>query len=111
MTAGMTVSIGAYAMTTKTDFTVKGSLFLTMTVGLILLVLCSVFLSFLEWWHPVICALLIVMYGLYLIYDVQLIAGGHEHSLSHEDYIVGAILVYVDIMMLFIELLRLLGEK
>ena len=70
MTAGMTVGIGTYAMTTKTDFTIRGSLFLTLAIGLIMLVLCSACLSFLEWWHPLVSALLIVMYGLYLIYDV-----------------------------------------
>mmetsp|Transcript_31540 Transcript_31540/g.41769 ORF Transcript_31540/g.41769 Transcript_31540/m.41769 type:complete len:84 (+) Transcript_31540:491-742(+) len=82
-----------------------------MTVGMILLCVCSMFLSFLEWWHPLVCSFIIVIYGLYLIYDVQLIAGGHQHSLSYDEYIVGAMVIYIDIMMLFIELLRLLGDK
>ena len=69
MTAGMTVGITAYAFNTKTDFTIMGSMFVTMSIGLILLCLVSVFMSFAAWWHPVICALLVVMYGLYLIYD------------------------------------------
>ena len=111
MTAGMTVGIGGYALTTKTDFTAMTSLFVTMSLGLILVCFCSFFLSFIEWWHPFVSALLVVFYGLYLIYDVQLIAGGHSHSLSYDEYIVGAMLIYVDIMWLFIELLRLLGDK
>ena len=77
MTAGMTAGITAYAMTTKRDFTVMGSLFLTMCIGLILLMIVSAFMSFAAWWHPVVSALLVVFYGLYLIYDTQLIAGGH----------------------------------
>ena len=111
LTAGMTCGITAYAYNTKTDFTVLGSLFVTLSLGLIGLVLISAFMSFVSWWHPLLCVLLVVAYGLYLIYDTQLIAGGHEYSLTYDEYIVGAMLIYVDIMMLFIELLRLLGDK
>ena len=107
----MTCGITAYAYNTKTDFTLMGSLFVTMSIGLIGLALLSCFMSFVAWWHPLICALMVVAYGLYLIYDTQLIAGGHEYSLTYDEYIVGAMLIYVDIMMLFIEILRLLGDK
>ena len=107
----MTCGITAYAFNTKTDFTILGSLFVTLSLGLIGLMIISVFMSFVSWWHPVLCSLLVVAYGLYLIYDTQLIAGGHEYSLTYDEYIVGAMLIYVDIMMLFIELLRILGDK
>ena len=69
LTAGMTCGITAYAWNTKTDFTILGSLFVTMSLGLIGLALISCFMSFIEWWHPLICALMVVAYGLYLIYD------------------------------------------
>lgn len=111
MTAGMTLALTAYAFTTKRDFTVCGSLFFCLTVGLIMLMLCSVFMTFAEWWHPLVSSLLVVFYGLYLIYDTQLIAGGGTYGLTTDDYIIGALLIYVDIMMLFLELLRLLGEN
>ena len=77
MTAGMTAGITAYAFNTKTDFTIMGSLFVSMSIGLVMLCICSVFMTFAEWWNPVLAALLAVFYGLYLIYDTQLIAGGH----------------------------------
>ena len=111
MTAGMTVALTIYAFTTKRDFTVCGSLFFCIAIGMILLMIFSMFMTFVEWWHPVISALLVVVYGLYLIYDTQLIAGGHQYSLTYDDYILGALLIYVDIMMLFLELLRLLGQQ
>ena len=56
-------------------------------------------------------AILVVFYGLFLIYDTQLIAGGKKHQLSMDDYIVGALLLYIDIMMLFLELLKLFGDR
>ena len=111
MTAGMTAGITLYAFNTKTDFTIMRSLFLTLSLGLLFLILMSAFMSFAEWWHPVLSCILVVFYGLYLIYDTQLIAGGHQYSLSYDEYIVGAMLIYVDIMYLFIEILRVLGDK
>ena len=111
MTAAMTVALTIYAFTTKTDFTVCGSLFFCLSIGLLLLCLFSIFMSFVTWWHPFVSALLVVFYGLYLIYDTQLIAGGKSHQISLDDYILGALLLYVDIMMLFLELLRLFGDR
>ena len=71
----------------------------------------STVMTFAVWWHPFISAVLVVVYGLYLVYDTQLIAGGKSHSLSYDDYIVGTLLLYIDVMMLFLELLRLFGSK
>ena len=111
MTAGVTVALTFYACTTKTDFTMCGGLFFIMSMALLCLIICSWFMTFAAWWHPFVSAILVVFYGLYLIYDTQLIAGGRQHSLSYDDYIVGALLIYVDIMMLFLELLRLFGDR
>ena len=69
MTAGMTVGISVYAFNTKRDFTMATSAFVAMSIGLIMLCFVSAFMTFAAWWHPVVCALLVVVYGLYLIYD------------------------------------------
>ena len=111
MTAAVTIALTIYACTTKTDFTMCGGLFFIMGIALLCLCMFSFFMTFAEWWHPVLSAILVVFYGLYLIYDTQLIAGGRKHQLSIDDYIVGALLLYVDIMMLFLELLKLFGDR
>ena len=56
-------------------------------------------------------AIMVIIYGLYVIYDTQLIAGGGQHELSMDDYVIGAMILYVDIMMMFLELLRLFGDR
>ena len=66
-----------------------------------------IFFTFAVWWHPVITGLIVIIYGLYIIYDTQLIAGGRKHELSLDDYVIGALILYIDIIMLFLELLRL----
>ena len=107
----MTVALTVYAMKTKTDFTVCGSLFFCIFVGMLMLMFVSIFLSFTSWWHPVVNTVLVIVYGLYLVYDTQLIMGGKSHQLSIDDYVIGALLLYVDIMMIFLELLKLFGSK
>ena len=111
MTLGMTVAITLFAFWTKTDFTKCGSLFLCLTIGMLCLCLVSIFFTFSSWWYPVVSAILVVIYGLYLIFDTQMIAGGRRHELSVDDYVVGALLIYTDVMMIFLELLKLFGNK
>ena len=89
MTLGMTVALTVYAMKTKTDFTVCGSLFFCIFVGMLMLMFVSIFLSFTSWWHPVVSTVLVIVYGLYLVYDTQLIMGGKSHQLSIDDYVIG----------------------
>ena len=111
MTLGMTVALTIYALYTDTDFTICGSLFFIISVGMLMLILVSLFMSFVSWWHPFVSAILVCVYGLYLVLDTQMIAGGKSHQISMDDYVIGALLLYIDITMIFFELLKLLGDK
>ena len=111
MTAGVTVALTLYACTTKTDLTMCGGLFFILSMVLLIICIFSWFMTFSGWWHPIVAGVLCVIYGLYLIYDTQLIIGKGQHKLSKDDYIIGALLIYVDIIMLFIELLKLFGDR
>lgn len=57
------------------------------------------------------CTLGIFVYGVYLLIDTQLICGGHTWQLSEEDYILGALILYMDIIILFLKILSLLAAK
>jgi FtsH-binding integral membrane protein len=39
-----------------------------------------------------------------------MIASGHRHDISTEDYILGALMLYIDIIGMFIYILKLLGQ-
>ena len=52
-----------------------------------------------------------VIYGLFLIFDTQMVLGKGQYSLSVDDYVVGAMIIYMDIMMLFLELLKIFGDR
>ena len=48
---------------------------------------------------------------LYLAIDTQTIIGGRRYQLSEEDYIFAALMLYLDIVQLFLFILRLLGSS
>ena len=78
LTAGMTVAISFYAMTTKTDFTNSIFSFALVVVVLSAMILCIplmwIFNSPLL--RTVYCALGVILFGFYLLYDTQMIMGG-----------------------------------
>lgn len=111
MTAGMTITLTLYALFTKRDFTMFGGALCVITFSILALCFLGIFINFPVWWHPFIATILIVLYGLYLIYDTQLIAGKGKHSLGYDDYIIGALMLYIDIIGIFLELLSLLGSS
>ncbi len=58
-----------------------------------------------------IAALFAVIYSVYLLIDTQMVLGGRHKQLQLDDYILGATIIYVDIISLFLKLLRLFGKK
>lgn len=46
----------------------------------------------------IITAACLGLYSMYLIYDTQLIIGGKSHELQIDDYILGALFLYIDII-------------
>ncbi|XP_033049637.1 protein lifeguard 2-like isoform X1 [Trachypithecus francoisi] len=63
-----------------------------------------------KWLHLLYAGLGTVLFSLYLVMDVQLMLGGHHHySLDPEEYVFAALNIYLDIINLFIFILRLIG--
>jgi FtsH-binding integral membrane protein len=107
MTCAMTIGLTIYACTTKTDFTVFNSL---LFVAALVLLLLGIFVMFTQnkVLHIIYCCLGVFIYSIYLIYDTQLLIGNKENALDVEDYILGAMMLYLDIINLFIYLLQIL---
>lgn len=51
------------------------------------------------------------IYSIYLLIDTQLILGGGKAELTMDNYVLGAVLLYIDIIQLFIRILRILGKR
>lgn len=67
-------------------------------------------------WCPILinlyCSLGVMLFSIYLIIDTKLIFGNNRGlQLSADDYIVGALILYIDIIQMFLYVLMLLGKK
>jgi FtsH-binding integral membrane protein len=113
LTAVITVGLTVYAMQTKRDFTMQGGLLLTLLLTLVFTGLLGVFTR-----SPAVHLLIggagALLFGAYIVYDVQLLAGNAGKqtamSLSPDEYVVGAIQVYLDVVNLFLHILRFISE-
>ncbi len=109
LTALMTISLTIYAWTTKTDFTYMGGLLFMLSFVFVGACFFSIF-------YPsdlvaiIISAFGIILFGIYLIYDTQLIVGKKDNKLRIDDYIIGALSLYIDIMEIFLNILDILNR-
>lgn len=60
--------------------------------------------------HILYCAAATVVFGFILIADTQMIKGGKANSIGEDDYILAALMIYVDIITIFLQLFQLLSE-
>lgn len=99
-----------YACTTKKDFTVSYGILLTLLSASIMLIFVSIFTTS-PFLTNLICALGVFIFGIYVIVDTQMIMGSHKYGITMDDYILGALILYIDIIQLFLYILRLLSES
>jgi len=109
MTFSMVIALGLYALYTKTDFTMQGGLFFVLGCAFLMFCIFGMFTQN-KIFHVILSVLGIILFGLYLIYDIQLIVGNKTVLLETDDYIIGALMLYTDIISIFIEILNLLNN-
>lgn len=108
MTFIMVLSLTFYAINTKTDITTYGGLIFIFSSALLLLVIFGLFIRY-NFFHVLISLFFAILFAFYIIYDTQLIMGNRQEMIQVDDYILGAFIIYTDIINLFLELLRILS--
>ncbi len=53
------------------------------------------------------------LFSLFIVYDTQQIIGGkhHSHKFEIDEYVFAALTLYIDIIQLFLQLLKLFGNR
>lgn len=93
------VGLSVYAIFTKEDFTTKWGIIIVLCLAMLSLGIFSLFA-----WSPFLdnlyCCLGVILFGIYLVIDTQMIIGGKNRrlQLSMDDYVVGALILYIDII-------------
>ena len=119
MTATATIALSVYAMTTKTDFTPWVGFLWMILFGFIVFSILFYFfilpLKSLKFggkiYYYLGCIIGLIVYSIYLIVDTQLMMGNFGLKYEIDDYIIVALNLYLDIINLFLYLLKLFGEK
>lgn len=100
------VSLWIYSLTTKCEFTYQGAtLFLLAAVFLLLegfLLYSSIRVDIL-----LLIIFFQLIWGFYLVYDTQTIVSGVKYDWNKDDFVLGSIGIYVDILVLFLRLCEL----
>jgi FtsH-binding integral membrane protein len=110
MTTGMVLGLVVFAWRTDCDFTSWGPYLMMFGFAFAIFSLFAMLFAS-EIMNTFICLVGVVFFGIYLIYDIQIIVGGKQYQLSKEDYIIGSLILYIDIIQIFLYILRLIGEK
>mmetsp|Transcript_3075 Transcript_3075/g.2782 ORF Transcript_3075/g.2782 Transcript_3075/m.2782 type:complete len:157 (+) Transcript_3075:262-732(+) len=110
LTFGLFFVLTAYAITTRTEFSAKIGYILVISTSVLALAILLIFYTrnIILW---IVCPVVIAFYGMFIIYDTQLIVGGKTHKLSSEDYILGSVALYIDIFGLVLYALALIGRN
>ncbi|KAK7481056.1 hypothetical protein BaRGS_00027692 [Batillaria attramentaria] len=115
ITAAVCLAISLFAIQTKIDFTMcSGLLFALVMVLFFFGWACLI--SYYAWGYnsilnTVYAGLGALVFALFLVYDTQMIIGGRKHELSAEEYIYGALQLYIDVVYIFLFLLSLMGKS
>lgn len=109
ITVACTLGLTVYAWTTKKDFT---PLVAWLWAVLFTFVFCGLlFFCFNKNVYILYCGCGVLIYSIYIIIDTQLLLGKFQHEFNTEDYVFAAMNLYLDIINLFIEILKYLGRE
>ena len=111
-TAIITAALTIYAWQTKIDFTAMGG---ALLCGLLCLILFGIWTAIFpsQVAQTAYAALAAGLFSLFIVYDTQQIIGGkhHSHKFEIDEYVFAALTLYIDIIQLFLQLLKLFGNR
>ena len=108
MTFVMVLSLTFYAINTNNDITMQGGLLFIFSAAILLFIFFGFFIRN-SLYYVIISLLCVILFSFYIIYDTQLIMGNRQEMIQIDDYILGAFMIYTDIISLLIQLLNILS--
>ncbi|XP_039482528.1 protein lifeguard 1 isoform X3 [Drosophila santomea] len=110
ITTVLVIALCIYAVQTKYDYTAAGGVILTFVMILLVLSVCGFWMPDFVDSLPITC--LCTFIGcFFLIVDMQSIVGGNRsEQLDPEEYVFAALTLYVDVVRIFIYILRILEK-
>ncbi|XP_042311117.1 protein lifeguard 2 [Sceloporus undulatus] len=113
ITALVCFSVTIFSFQTKYDFTsCQGVLFVMAMVLLFSGIILAITLPFgyVPWLHAIYAVLGAIVFTMFLAFDTQLLLGNRRYAMSPEEYVFGALNIYLDIIYIFSFLLQIFGS-
>uniref|UniRef100_A0A1B6EFK0 Uncharacterized protein n=1 Tax=Clastoptera arizonana TaxID=38151 RepID=A0A1B6EFK0_9HEMI len=105
-------SLTMFAFQTKIDFTAYGGILLVALIVLMLYGFIMMLFPYSRTANTIYACLGAFIFGIYLVYDTQLMIGGnHKYSISPEEYIFATLNIYLDIINMFLFILQIIGTR
>ena len=110
ITSACAIGLTFYALTTKKDFTIYGGV---LCAALFMFIFGGIIAYFIGLNSDNIILSIIggIIFSVYLVFDTQLISGNFGKKYSIDDYMIAAINIYLDLINLFIYILKIVGKK
>jgi len=111
VTALVTVSLTIYAFRTKVQIEVFAAMAFVVYFAMIPIFIVSLFMFPGKFLYTLYNVLGVLLYSLFLIIDTMMICNkgsgmsGSKYAMSMDDYVIGALMLYLDIVMLFVYIL------
>ena len=103
---GICLSLFLFTYFTRSNITfMKGFIIANLSGGVFFVIFLAVTLHTIV--QSVFALIAVVVYSAYLVYDILLISGGRYAQLSYDDYAIASIMLYIDIIGIFLYLLKL----
>ena len=103
-TAGLVAALSAFAWTTKRDLSGMGSYLFMGLIGVLIASVIGIFVGA-SLFHLLIASATAILFSGYVLYDVQRL----KYANANDDAIGLAISIYLDLLNLFLAILRILG--
>ncbi|KAM3845868.1 protein lifeguard 2 isoform 2-T2 [Vipera latastei] len=114
ITALVCLSVTIFSFQTKYDFTsCQGVLFVMLMVLLFSGIILAITLPFhyVPWLQAIYAVLGAIVFTMFLAFDTQLLMGNRSYAMSPEEYVFGALNIYLDIIYIFSFLLQIFGSS
>ena len=115
MALGITVvvvlGLTLFALQTKIDFTAMGGILMVAVLCLMMFGFFALIFRSNPIVNIVYASLGAFIFGVYIIFDTQLMMGGkHKYALDPEEYIFASLNLYLDVINLFLFILQIIGN-
>ncbi|CAF3816870.1 unnamed protein product [Rotaria sp. Silwood1] len=110
ITAFVCLGVTLFSFQTKYDFTSCMGVLLVMTLALLAFGIVCIF-TYSRLLYTIYAGLGAVLFSIFLAVDTQLIIGGKRYEISAEDHIFASLMLYMDIINIFLYILTLFGGR